>query len=38
MSKYNTEFKLKLVKEYIESKRSYNELEKNTVSEIRKLL
>ncbi len=38
MSKYNTEFKMKLVKEYHEGKISYNELEKNTVSEIRKLL
>lgn len=38
MSKYNIEFNMKLVKEYHEGKISYNELAKNKVSEIRKLL
>ena len=38
MVKYNTEFKMKLVKKYLGGKVSYNELVKNTASEIRKLL
>ena len=38
MTKYKTEFKLKVVKEYLEENIGYKELAKNTLSQIIRLL